>query len=112
MTEYRPLRQLFERFSPEERGEIAREADQLRKEMALAELRQALGVSQAELAARLHVRQPAISRLERREDMTVGHLREVVKALGGELQMTARFPDGDVALNLPKPSHKQPKTTD
>jgi transcriptional regulator with XRE-family HTH domain len=99
MVEYRPLSQLFERFSAEERGDIAREADQLRKEMALAELRQALGVSQAELAARLNVKQPAISRLERREDMTISHLSEVVRALGGELQMTARFPDGDVVLN-------------
>jgi ribosome-binding protein aMBF1 (putative translation factor) len=98
MTRYRPVSDLLERFSDEERREIAHETDRLSQEMALHELRQALGVSQAELAERLNVKQPAISRLERREDMTIGHLSEVIKALGGELQMTARFPEGDVVI--------------
>jgi transcriptional regulator with XRE-family HTH domain len=60
--------------------------------MALAELRQALGVSQTELAERLNVKQPAISRLERWEDMTIGHLSEVVRALGGELKLKVTLP--------------------
>ncbi|HEX5871054.1 MAG TPA: XRE family transcriptional regulator, partial [Longimicrobium sp.] len=43
-----------------------------------------------------------VSRLERRDDMHVSTLREVVEALGGELEITARFPDGQ-AVRIDRP---------
>ena len=67
--------------------------------MALNELRQALKISQAELAEKLRVKQPAISRLEKRTDMYVSHLRQVIQAMGGELEIVARFTDGEVKIN-------------
>ncbi|MCX5980521.1 MAG: XRE family transcriptional regulator, partial [Nostocales cyanobacterium LacPavin_0920_SED1_MAG_38_18] len=51
--------------------------------MALCELRQSLKISQAQLAEKLQIKQPAISRLENRTDMYVSHLREVIEAMGG-----------------------------
>ncbi len=75
--------------------------------MALHELRKALKISPTELAQKLQVKQPAGSRLENRTDMYVSHLRQVIEAMGGELSITARFPDGEVKiknfrdLNLP-----------
>ncbi len=66
--------------------------------MALGELRQALKISQAELAEKLQVKQPAISRLEKRTDMYVSHLRQVIQAMGGELEIVARFGDGEVRI--------------
>lgn len=76
--------------------------------LELGELRKARGITQAELAARMNIRQGNVSRLERREDMHVSTLRQVVEALGGELEITAHFPDGkDVRIDGPvKTTHK------
>jgi hypothetical protein len=50
------------------------------------------------LAHRLHAHQPAISKLERQRDMQVSSLLRYIKALGGQLELLARFPDGDTPL--------------
>ena len=68
-------------------------ARDLRREIRLGELRQALGISQEELADLLEKKQAAISRLEHRSDMHVSTLREFVQALGGKLEIIASFPD-------------------
>jgi transcriptional regulator with XRE-family HTH domain len=61
----------------------------------LRELRAIRGVSQVELAETLNVQQAAISRVEnRRNNILLSTLKSVVAALGGELRVTARFPDG------------------
>ena len=81
-------------MTPDARRRSDALATELRKEMRLAELRSALGVSQDELGRLLERKQAAISRLERRSDMHVSTLREFVKALGGRLELIASFPDG------------------
>lgn len=85
---------LRDKMSPEARERSEQLAGDLSKEIRLAELRAALGVSQDELAHLLKRKQAAISRLERRSDMHVSTLREFVKALGGRLELIASFPDG------------------
>jgi ribosome-binding protein aMBF1 (putative translation factor) len=90
---------LTEDFSEERRAEVSQRTVQLKAEMALGELRQALQLSQAELATSLQVKQPAISRLEQRTDMYVSHLRKVIEAMGGELDIIARFPEGEVRID-------------
>jgi hypothetical protein len=45
------------------------------------------------------VNQAAVSKLERRADMYVSALQSFVKAMGGELKITARFPEGTVEIN-------------
>jgi predicted transcriptional regulator len=76
----------------------AEKAELLRQEMDLAELRRALLVSQQELAQTLHVGQAAIAKLEKRTDMYVSTLRRVIEAMGGELEIVARFPDRSVRI--------------
>jgi hypothetical protein len=66
----------------------------------LPELRGARKLSQAELANRLSINQGACSRMERRSDMLIGTLRNVVAAMGGELYLVARFPDETVYIDL------------
>lgn len=66
----------------------------------LPELREARNLSQAELASRLSINQGACSRMERRSDMLIGTLRNVIEALGGELQLVAKFPDETVYIDL------------
>lgn len=58
-------------------------------EMNLAELRQELGVTQVEMATAAEMTQGDLSRLERRGDHLVSTLRRCVRALGGELEVTA-----------------------
>lgn len=67
-------------------------------EMPLHELRRARGLSQQTLAAALHIQQPAVAKLEKRTDMYVSTLRNHIRAMGGELEVIARFPDGEVRI--------------
>ena len=68
----------------------------------LQELRERQQVSQVALADKMGVRQPTVSKIERREEVNVSTLRRYVKALGGELHITARFPDGAVEIGPPQ----------
>lgn len=67
----------------------------------LGALRRRMGLSQAALARRLQVKQPLIAQLEHREDMYLTTLIRYIHALGGELELTARFPEMAVALVAP-----------
>lgn len=59
----------------------------------LAEMRRQLGLTQREVADRMHVRQERVSAIERgRTDSTeVGTVAAYVAALGGELEIVASF---------------------
>ena len=83
-------------------------------EMPLNELRQARGLTQATLASLLHVEQPSIAKMEKRTDMYLSTLRNLVQAMGGDLVITAKFPDGEVKINNfsdlgPVPEEQHPK---
>lgn len=67
-------------------------------EMPLQELRLARGLSQKSLADLLNVQQPAVAKLEKRTDMYLSTLRNHIRAMGGDLDIIARFPDGDVRI--------------
>ena len=98
MSGHHPFSKLTANFSVERKAQIEEKVKQLESEMALHELRQAFQLSQADLAAKLNVKQPAISRLEKRSDMYISHLRQVIEAMGGELEITAHFPDSKVKI--------------
>ncbi len=98
MTGRRPFKDLTKNFSTERKARVAGRVTALKAEMALAELRQARERSQEELARELKVNQPAVAKLEKRADMYVSNLRRYVEALGGSLEITAKFPDGNVTI--------------
>jgi len=62
--------------------------------MALPEVRKAIGMTQAELAAGLDTGQGTVSKVERSTDMYLSTLRKYIEALGGELHLLATFPEG------------------
>ena len=70
-----------------------RAAELIEEEATLRELREILARSQEQIAERLHIKQPAVSRLERRTDMYISTLRDLIRAMGGDLDIIARFPD-------------------
>lgn len=74
-------------------AEADRLTDNMARELSLAELRRARAMTQDQLAADLHVGQASIAKLERRADMYLSTLRRFVEAMGGELEIVARFPD-------------------
>lgn len=91
--------ELRAKMSPDARARAEQGTKELIAEMALAELRRALGYSQEELAGLMNVKQPSIAKLEQRTDMYISTLRDHIHALGGELIMIARFPDRDVKIS-------------
>lgn len=43
--------------------------------------------------------QPEVSKLEKRSDALISTVRRYIEAMGGELEIIARFPDGAVKIN-------------
>ena len=84
---------------PPPRQDRARQrTDAMVAEIALSELRRSRGVTQDALARLLHVRQAAVSKLEGRDDLLLSTLTAYVRALGGTLEVVARF--GNHAIRL------------
>jgi DNA-binding transcriptional regulator YiaG len=73
--------------------------EEKQRNMPLYELRHARAMSQEAIAEALQTSQSSVSKLERRVDIYVSSLRRYIESLGGELEIIARFPDGDVRIN-------------
>ena len=95
----RPFSELKNKMKPERRKAAEEKAKKILAEMPLQELRQARNLTQETLAKNLSVKQAAVSKLENRTDMYISTLRNMIKAMGGDLEIIARFPDGDVKIN-------------
>ena len=91
--------ELRARMSPESQARAEAKARVILAEMPFNELRQARGLSQKMLAQVLHVQQPSIAKLEKRTDMHLSTLRSHIEAMGGQLEVIARFPDGAVKIS-------------
>lgn len=64
------------------------------EEMTMQQLRKARRITQVELARTLGVNQEQVSRIEKRTDIHLSTLKRQVEAMGGELIVSAKFPDG------------------
>jgi predicted transcriptional regulator len=95
----RKFRELEARMSPEAMTSSDATYRRLKESMALEELRDALRMTQKELAASLNVDQSAISKLEHRTDMYVSTLQRCIAAMGGQLEIRAVFPEGTVRIS-------------
>lgn len=62
------------------------------EQIALEELRKALGITQVELADILGISQENISRMEKRKDMKISTLRRYIEAVGGKLNLVVQLP--------------------
>jgi transcriptional regulator with XRE-family HTH domain len=96
-TRFRTIRG---KMDPERQERMRKRTEELLAELPLQELRQARALSQQELAGVLCLNQATVSKLERRTDMYLSSLRRFVEAMGGELEISASFPDGKVRIQL------------
>ena len=64
------------------------------EEMTMQQLRKARKMTQVKLANVLGVKQEQVSRIEKRTDLHLSTLKRQVEAMGGELIVSAKFPDG------------------
>ncbi|MBN1508604.1 MAG: XRE family transcriptional regulator [Sedimentisphaerales bacterium] len=103
----KPFKSLVQKMSPESQERIKKRTAQMYSEMALQELRQAMHLTQQELADLLKMNQAAVSKLEHQSDMYVSTLRRFVAAMGGELRIIVHFPQGDITINQFEDIRKQ-----
>jgi transcriptional regulator with XRE-family HTH domain len=89
------------------RARAAIRTQELLAELLLSEVRQLAGKSQQQVAKAHGIKQPSLSKLENQSDMQISTLQKIVKALGGELEVLARFPKGTVKIDQFDPSHQR-----
>lgn len=98
MAGHKPFSELIDKMSPDRRARSDARVKELRQEMLLAELRKHTGMTQQELADKLGISQPSLSKMESQEDMQIGTLNRLVDSVGGKLELIVHLPDGDVSL--------------
>lgn len=76
--------------------------------MTLYQLRQARKLTQVNLAKALKINQGAVSTMEKRTDMYVSTLRNYIEAMGGNLKITAEFPEGIVEIDQFETAAREP----
>ena|SRR5208283_761608 len=86
------------RFSGQEIAASRKAAEDEVLEMNLRALREITGKTQVEVSTAVEMTQGQLSRLENREDHLVSTLRRYVEALGGEIEVVARFNDRSIRL--------------
>lgn len=95
----KPFSELTKNFSPERKAKIEKGKQLLLMEYdLLSQLRKDQDLTQKELADILDIRQAAISKLESQDDILMRTLEKYINALGGELEIKAKFPDREVKL--------------
>lgn len=95
----KPFKVLKKKMSASAQKKAEEKTQKMLVDMPLQELRQARQMSQERLAEILETKQANVSRIERRTDMYISTLRSYIEAMGGELDIVARFPEGEVHVN-------------
>ena len=94
----RNTKELENKMSPESRSRAEALSKNMMAEMLLAEIRKFMGLTQEELAGTLDITQPSLSKLENQDDMHISTLRRLIEALGGDLEIIAHLPKGDIRI--------------
>ncbi len=96
----KPISELTKDFTRERKARIDKGGELLLMEYDLvSKLRKDQELTQKELADILEIRQSAVSKLESQSDIMIQTLERYIHALGGELELVAKFPDREVTLS-------------
>jgi DNA-binding XRE family transcriptional regulator len=85
-------------LSPEQEEATRQYVKSVVEAVSLNQLREARSLTQANLASILGINQGSVSKMEKRTDMYISTLRSFIQAMGGQLQIKAVFPDGEVQI--------------
>jgi predicted XRE-type DNA-binding protein len=89
---------LKNKFSDESKARIQKRVESALQEMPLAELRQARMYTQQQIADTLKIKQASVSKMEGQADMYISTIRKYIEAMGGELEIIAKFPEGNIKV--------------
>jgi predicted transcriptional regulator len=78
-----------QRLSPDALARVSSRVQAEVQELTLKALREQFDITQVQLAKAANMTQPELSRLEARSDHRLSTLRRYVRALGGEVEITA-----------------------
>ena len=95
----RKFSDLRAKMSPEARARVDARVVAALQQLPLLELRKARSLSQQKLAEALDTTQGEVSKIEHRTDLYLSTLRNYIEAMGGELDIIARFKDGAVRIS-------------
>jgi len=84
---------LVARMSPKRQQRVRERTQNLRLQLVLQEIRKTRGFTQKEIARTLGISQAALPKMESQGDMQVSTLRRLLGAMGGTLELRARFDD-------------------
>ncbi len=90
---------LRQKMTPAQRTKANLKAKEMMAEMLVAEIRKEAGFTQEELAGKIGVKQPSLSKLESQDDMQISTLQRLIHALGGQLELIAHMPGGDIRIS-------------
>lgn len=81
---------------------LTREIDEHvdRRRATLAQVRQAVGLTQTQLAEELGIAQGDVSKIERRDNLRLATLARFIEATGGHLRIVAVYDDTEVDLAI------------
>jgi predicted XRE-type DNA-binding protein len=94
------LNELKKKISPAVLRNAEKKTKKMLAEFPLQEVRHARKLSQEQIAETLHIKQASVSKLERRTDMYISTLRNFIRAMGGELEINAVFPNGAIKIMM------------
>jgi DNA-binding XRE family transcriptional regulator len=89
---------LKNRLSDESKTRIQKRVESALQEMPLIELRQARMYTQQQIADTLKIKQASVSKMESQADMYISTMRKYIEAMGGELEIIAKFPEGNIKV--------------
>jgi DNA mismatch repair protein MutH len=90
---------LKDKISIEQKAKISERITEALAQMPLAELRQARKLTQEQIARSMKIKQASVSKMEGQADMYISTLRKYITAMGGELEIVAKFPDGNISID-------------
>ena len=89
------LKDIFNDLPDEEQQQINHIAAEMKLEIQLHKIREALEISQQELANALNISQPSVVAMEKRgNDIKLSSIKRYVEAMGGVLNLSVDLPTG------------------
>lgn len=97
----KPISELLNRLPAERQAAIKAQTAMILAQLDLPEIRKNMDMTQKDMAVALGISQPRVAKLEKGGDVQLSTLKNYLFALGGDLEVRAKFSDGScIQLNI------------